>query len=99
MALVLDEPAEVEHQLLGPLDGEDRDDDVARRRAAVSRIDPGQQVVDPARVLVVPVAVGRFHDDVIGLLEERRVADDGPVPLADVAGEDDRPGVVRPLRR
>ena len=43
------------------------------------------------RSSVVAVAVGRFHDDVVGLGEDARVAEDGLVPLADVAGEDQPP--------
>ena len=47
--------------------------------------------LDRAVVLVVAVAVGRLHHDVVGLGEDRRVADDRLVPLSQVAGEDDSP--------
>ena len=39
---------------------------------------------------VVAVAVGRLHHDVVGLFEKLRVADNGLVDVADIAGEDDR---------
>ena len=49
---------------------------------------------------MVAVAVGRLHDDVVGLGEDGRVADDRPVPLSQVAGKDDssRPSVVGHLQ-
>jgi hypothetical protein len=43
---------------------------------------------------VVAVAVSRFHDDEIGLLEEARIANERLVPLADVARKDDPPRVA-----
>ena len=39
---------------------------------------------------VVAVAVGRLHHDVVGLFEKLRVADNGLVDVADIAGKDDR---------
>ncbi len=45
---------------------------------------------------MLPVAVGRLHDDHVGRGQRRRVAQDGGVRPAEVAGEDDRPlGPVR----
>ena len=92
------QPAEVVDQLLGPLDGEDRDDDVAARGDRLAD-HVGQLRRDVAVVLVVAVAVGRFHHDVVGLGEDGRVADDRLVPLADVAGEDEPPRLAVRSRR
>ena len=96
-AVLVAEPAEMEHQLLGPFDGERGDDDVAPGGDGL-RDDVAQQALHVLRVVVVPVAVGRLHDDVIGPRKDRRVPDEGLVPLADVAGKDDGPG-VRAVRR
>jgi hypothetical protein len=64
----VDQPAHVVHQLLSPLDGKHRDDDVA---ASSDRVvdDRFQLVLDAATLNVIAVAVGRFHDDVVGVLE------------------------------
>ena len=83
-------PAEEVDQFLGPLDGEDGNDRLA---AAAERLADhlGQLVLDAAMVLVVAVAVGRFHDEEIGLREIGGRADQGLVALADVAAEQQPP--------
>ena len=88
--LGIQQPIQVIDQLLGPLDGEDGNDHLA---AAGDRLGNHllQLRLDRAVIFVIAVAVGRFHHDVIGLGEDRRVADDRPVPLAQVAGENDSP--------
>ena len=75
-------------QFLRALDGEGGDDNVS---AALIRVvdDFGEGFGDRDGVVVIAVAVGRFHDDVISPVEERGIADEGLVPLADVAREDD----------
>ena len=92
------QPPEVIDQLLRPLDGEDRNDEFA---PLGDRLDNHllQLRLDRTVILVNPVAVGRFHHDVVGLGEGRRVADDRPVPLAHVAGEDDPPWAGRDRSR
>ena len=85
---VLDLANEIQ-QLLRAADGERRDDDVA---ALAERFvdDLGKLVGIAPDLGVVAVAVGRLHHDVVGLFEKLRVADDGLVDVADIAGEDDR---------
>ena len=90
MSLGVQQPVEIIDQLLGPLDGEDGNDQLAAGGDGLG-YHFLQLRLDRAVVLVVAVAVGRFHHDVIGLGEDGRVADDRPVPLAQVAGEDDPP--------
>ena len=96
MQFLLPEPAEMEHQLLGPFDGERGDDDVAAD-ATVSATMSQSRFSHVLRVLVVPVAVGRLHDDIIRPCEDRRVPDDRLVPLADVPGKDEGPGFASVL--
>ena len=86
--LVLDLADKVQKLLRAP-DGERRDHNVA---ALAERFvdDLGKLVGIAPHLGVVAVAVGRLHHDVIRLLEELRVADDGLVDIADVTGEDER---------
>ena len=86
--LILDLADKVQ-KLLRAAHGERRDDDVAA--LAERLVDNLRQFVGVAPDLgVVAVAVGRLHHDVVGLFEKLRVADDGLVDVADIAGEDDR---------
>ena len=83
---MLDLPQEVE-QLLGAAHGKGGNDDVAA---------PGKGVVDELgqglhialRDFMVPVAVGGLHDHIVGLVQKLRIADDGLVDIAQVAGKD-----------
>ena len=86
--LILDLADKVQ-KLLCAAHGERRDDDVA---ALAERLvdDLGKLVGIAPDLGVVAVAVGRLHHDVVGLFEKLRVADNGLVDVADIAGEDDR---------
>jgi len=95
-AFLVSETAQVEHQLLGAFDGERRDDDVSARPDGPVD-DLGQEGFDILHFFVIPVAVGRLHDHVIGPSKNGRVADDRLVPLPDVAGEYKRPLLPSPL--
>ena len=86
---VLDLADKVQKLLRAP-DGERRNDDIAAL---------GERLVNDLRQLIgiaphlgmVAVAVGRFHDDIIRLFQVLRIADDGLIDIADVAGENDGP--------
>ena len=86
--LILDLADKVQ-KLLRAAHSERRDDDVA---ALAERFvdDLGKLVGIAPDLGVVAVAVGRLHHDVVGLFEKLRVADNGLVDVADIAGEDDR---------
>ena len=85
-ALVFDLAQEVE-QLLGTAHGEGRDDDVAALGEDI--VDEGCQGLGIALGgLVVAVAVGGLHDDIVGLGDGLGVPDDGLVHVAQVTGED-----------
>ena len=85
-ALLLHLPDKVQ-QLLGAAHGKGGNDDVAA---------PGKGVVDELgqglhialRDFMVPVAVGGLHDHIVGLVQKLRIADDGLVDIAQVAGKD-----------
>ena len=86
--LILDLADKVQ-KLLRAAHSERRDDDIA---ALAERFvdDLGKLVGIAPDLGVVAVAVGRLHHDVVGLFEKLRVADNGLVDIADIAGEDDR---------
>ena len=85
--LVLNLPDEIQ-QLLGAPHGKGGDDHVAA--LAQRFVDDLRQLVGVAPDLgVVAVAVGALHDHEVRLMEELRVADDGLIHVANVAGEDD----------
>ena len=86
--LILDLADEVQ-KLLRAAHGERRDDDVAA--LAERFVDDLRQLVGVAPHLgVVAVAVGGLHHHIVRLLQKLRVADDGLVDVADIAGEDER---------
>ena len=84
-SLILDLPDEVQ-QLLGAAHGKGGDHHIAAL---------GQRLVDDLRQLVgvaphlrvVAVAVGGFHQHVVGAVEKLGVADDGLIHIADITGE------------
>ncbi len=90
----LHEPAEVVEEFLGPLDGEHGNHHVAAvgHRAAdhVGQLRFGVFAAD-----VIAVAVGRFHDDEVGLGKDGGVAEDRLVPLPEVAGKEEPPPRAR----
>ena len=78
---------EVVENFLGAFHGKTRDNDIAAGSAGFVD-DGGQAFFDVAVGFVEAVAVGGFDENVIGLLDEGRVVEDGHVPAADVAGEE-----------
>ena len=87
-AAVFDLADEIQH-LLRSADGKRGDDDIA---AAVERaLDAGGKRGNVVRPLVgvVTVAVGGFDDEVIGLVDVLRVAENRLVEVSDIAGKDD----------
>ena len=91
-ALLLHLPDEVQ-QLLGAAHGEGGDDDVAALLKGLVD-DLGQSLGIALRRLVEPVAVGALGEHVVGVPDVLGVADDGLIPVADVAGKDHLAGVV-----
>ena len=86
----LDQPIELPDDLLGPADRERRDEEDA---AGVGD-HPDGLGEDADRLglrLVLAAAVGRFDEDVVGVGQRRRVAQDRRAGPSEVAGEDDRP--------
>ena len=85
---LLEEPIELPDDLLGPPDGERRDEE-----HAVALGDEADGLAEDAdRLLlrlVLAAAVGRLDEDVVGVGHDRRVAEDRRVGPAEVAGEDD----------
>jgi len=80
--------AEVVEDILCSFEREARDDDIAAGSfRGVYYI--GDLFFYVAFILVDPVAVGGLDEDIVGLVEDGRVVDDGPVGSADVAGEED----------
>ena len=93
-ALLLHLPDKVQ-QLLGAAHGEGGDDHVAP--IAQSLVNNGGQVGGVVRLLVhvvEPVAVGALGEHIVGVPDVLGVADDGLIPVADVAGKDHLAGVV-----
>ena len=77
--------------LLRPADGKGRNDQIA---AAIKRLlDPQSQLAHVIRTLftVQPISVGGFDDEIIRLLHRTRIAENGLVGIAHVAGEGDLP--------
>ena len=89
-APVLDLPDEVEH-LLGAADGKGRDDHIAA--PVHGGLDDLRQFGHVVRVhpLVIPVAVGGLHHQILGLLHGLGIPQDGLIGVAQVAGEGDLP--------
>ena len=88
-APVLDLPDEVQ-QLLRAAHGKGGDHHVAALGQCF--VDDLRQLVGVAPHLrVVAVAVGGFHQHIVGAVEELGVADDRLIHVADIAGEYDRP--------
>ena len=86
---VLERPEMVD-ELLGPADGEGRDDE---RAAAVDRRPHrALELVGHGRGVVTPVPVGRFHEHVVGFAQRLRVEENGHSVAAQVPREDDTPG-------
>ena len=85
-AALLDLPDEVKH-LLRPAHGKAGDDHVAAPVEGLLDA-PGQGLhkIHPL-VGVEPVAVGRFHDQVLCVLHKLGIAQDGLVAVAHVTGE------------
>ena len=91
-ALALEDVQTVE-DLLRALHGKGGDDDLFALAVAVGD-GVGQFLVADVLVLVVAVAVGGLHEDVIGLGRAFGVAHDEGLGTADVAREDDAGGLV-----
>ena len=91
---LLDEPVELPHDLLRPPDRERRD-----QQHAVRLVDQAHGLGEDAhglvRRLVLATAVRGLDEDVVGGVEDRRVADDRRPGPAEVAGHDDHP--LRPV--
>ena len=79
----------MEEDVLRALEGERRDHEVAAGVAHAVDLG-GQQAGHVALGRMEPVAVGGFDEHVIGLRREGGILEDGHVPSADVAGENDR---------
>jgi hypothetical protein len=71
---------------LGTADGEGWDDDVAA--AGHGFVDDGGQGLCFVVIFMVAVAVGGFHDDVVGGFDGGWVFDERLIWLAEVAGEE-----------
>ena len=74
--------------LLGPLEGEGRDDDLASAGVG-SRQDVGEFVVDAVDGGMSPVPVRPLAEEDVGAARDLGVAQDGHAPTPEVAREDD----------
>ena len=92
LALALEDVQAVE-DLLRAFHGKGGDDDLFALAVAVGD-GVGQLLVADVLVFVVAVAVGGFHEDVIGLGRAFGIAHDEGLGAADVAREDDAGGLV-----